>query len=45
MVGLDPMRLGVPGIKMYIVDEEQLLQNPKTQEISKRIFADNIKLQ
>ena len=38
-VGLDPMRLGLPGIKMYISDEEQVRQDPKTQEVCKRIFA------
>ncbi len=37
--GLDPMRLGPPGIRMYISDEEQVLQDPKTQEVCKRIFA------
>ncbi len=37
-VGLDPMRLGLPGIKMYISDEEQVLQDPKTQEVCRRIF-------
>lgn len=37
--GVDPMRVGLPGTKMYISDEEQVLQDPKTQEVCKRIFA------
>ncbi len=41
--GIDPMRLPVAGIKMYFDDEELVMQNPKSQDVSRSIFASLIK--